>query len=156
GYAAAWSRGGPCRRSGSRGAACPWSDASRRGAAREGSSRQRREQGRRVVAALVEGAVDEERRRAANDSRGFAACDVASDASHDGVVCAIAIEACDVEIYLIRICAQVVVLERLLTVKEQFVHLPEAPLLCCRLGCRSRCECVGMYLRQREVAEGEA
>ena len=77
-----------------------------------------------------------QRRRAADDARGLAAGDVALDPGQYLGVGSILVEACEVETELARIRAQVVVLERLLAVVQQVVHLPEAILTGRRLGRR--------------------
>jgi len=51
---------------------------------------------------------------------------------------------------------EVFVLERLLAMEEELVHLPEATLRRRRFGCRRGRERVRVDLRQREVTKGEA
>jgi hypothetical protein len=91
---------------------------------------------RGVVAALVEDAVDEDRRCASHELRGIAARDVTHDPGADLVAGAVVIEAVEVQTELARIRAEVVVFESLLPVEEEAVHLPEATLLgrCLRRG----------------------
>src|SRR6185295_3207418 len=66
------------------------------------------------------------------------------------------VEARDVEAELRRIAAEIVVLERLLAVEEELVHLPEASLQPGRLGRGRRGQGVGVLIRQREMTEREA
>ena len=63
---------------------------------------------------------------------------------------------CDVEFELGGIAPQVVVFERLLAMKEQLVHVPEAVLERGCLGGGRRCKRVRVDLCEREVPEGEA
>ena len=86
------------------------------------------QQAGRVVAAAVHHAVDEQRRRSANLARGDPALDVAADPREDRGAGASAVECLDVESELAGVAQQVVVVERLLAVEEQLVHVPEAIL----------------------------
>ena len=69
---------------------------------------------------------------------------------------AVTVEPWDVEPELGCVASQVVVLERLLAMEEQLVHLPEASLERRSLSCGSSCEGVRMDLREREVPKHES
>src|SRR5713101_1063485 len=93
---------------------------------------QRLQEGFGVVAAGVHDAVDEQGRCAANVTRRDATLDVAAYPLLDVGAAAIPVEAHDVQPELGGITLQVGVLERLLAMEEQLMHLPE---LCLEGGC---------------------
>jgi hypothetical protein len=74
----------------------------------------------------------------------------------NSVVDPVDLEPCDVEPELERVVVQVLILERLLAVEEQIVHLPESTLERGRLGGCCGSGRVGMNLGQREVTKREA
>src|SRR4051794_8142909 len=80
------------------------------------------------MAALVQDAVDEQRRRPAHLSRVEAALDVATDPRVHGGALPVGVERGGVETEEGGVTAQVLLRERALTMEEQVAHLPEAPL----------------------------
>ena len=81
-----------------------------------------------IVAAEMHDAVDEQRRGAAHLTGLDPAPEVSLDPVEDRLAAPVAVELPDIQPELARIAAQILVLERLLTVKEQLVHLPEPAL----------------------------
>src|SRR5919106_5097982 len=135
---------------------CKVSFVARQSASRSSGSIERLHQAGRFVGAAVHGPVDEQGRRSAHLARGDAALDVAANAVQHPGAGPVALERSDVESELIRVAHQVVVVERLLAVEKQLVHLPEAVLPRRGLGGGGRRECVRVDLGQREMAEREA
>ena len=89
-------------------------------------------------------------------ARRQSALDVPADTPQDASAGAVVVEPCDVEVELGRIPPQVVVLERLLAMEEQLVHVPEPVLERRGLGGSRRRQGVRVDLGQRKVPEGEA
>ena len=100
-------------------------------------------------------AVDEQGRSTEHLAGGEPALDVAADPREHARAGAVGVEALEVKPELGRIRAQVGVLERLLAMEEQLVHLPEPTLDRGGRGGRGG-ERVRVDVRQREVAEREA
>jgi deazaflavin-dependent oxidoreductase (nitroreductase family) len=104
----------------------------------------------------VHDTVDEQGRRALDLPRRNPALHVTADAFQDVGAGTGALECHGVEAELDGVTAQVVVLERLLTVVEQLVHVPEAALEGGRLRSDGRGEGVRVDIAQGEVPEGKA
>ena len=103
----------------------------------------------------MEGAVDEQRRRAAYLAGRRSALDVSTNALEDAGSLSVVVEPSDVEPELIGVALQVGLFECLLAMEEQLVHLPEAGLACGRLSGSGGGEGVWMDLDEREMAVGE-
>ena len=101
-------------------------------------------------------AVDEQGRRAPHLAAGETALDVAADPREDASARPIGIEPLAVEAKLGSVATKMGILERLLAMEQQLVHVPEAVLECRRLDCGGRREGVRVDLRQRKMPEGEA
>src|SRR5690348_4932451 len=104
----------------------------------------------------MDDAVDEQRRRSVHLVRRDSAVDVALDSREHGGALPVPVEPLDVEAQLACVPPQVVLLERLLPMEEQLVHLPVAILQGGRLGGARRSHRVRVDVSQRKVPEGEA
>ncbi len=120
-----------------------------------GSWGQRGQQGGRVVAAAVDDAVDEQGRRAHHLARSQAAVDIPADPVRHLDAGPVPVERRHVQAELGGVPAQVAVLERLLAVEQQLVHVPEPALPGGGLGCAGRGEGVRVDAGQREMPERE-
>src|SRR3954454_13077776 len=120
------------------------------------SSAEHLDQARGVVAAAVHDAIDEEGWRPLHLTGRRCAAHIAPDALQHGIAAPVADEALEVEPKLGRIGAEILVVQRLVAVEEQLVHVPEAALQRGRLGRRGRGERVRMDVGQREVPKREA
>jgi aminopeptidase len=103
----------------------------------------------------VHDTVDEQRGRAEYLTGFEAAAVVTLDAIERRLATAVTVELDEIEAELVRVAAQILVLERLLPMEQRLMHLPEATLR--RRGLRRprRGERVRVDLGQREVPEGE-
>jgi hypothetical protein len=104
----------------------------------------------------VHDTVDEQGRGATNLARGDPAFDVAAHTPEHGRSRSLAVKQRDVELELGCVSPEVLLLECLLAVEEQLMHVPEAMLEGGCLGCCRRGERVRMDLGEGKVAKGEA
>jgi hypothetical protein len=120
-----------------------------------GSWGQCRQQGGRVVAAAVDGAVDEQGRRARHLARGQAAVHVAADPVRHRAAGPVPVEDRRVQAELDGVPEQVAVFECLLPVEQQLVQVPEPALQPGGLRRGRRGEGVRVDAGQRKMPERE-
>jgi hypothetical protein len=93
--------------------------------------------------------------RTAHLGRCRSALDVSTNTLENGCSISVVVEPCDVELELSGVPPQIGVLECLLAMEEQFVHVREPVLDCGCLSCSGCREGVRVDLDEREVAVGE-